>query len=184
MSLLLAQFGGLSTLVQNMQGMGFFQFLFPFLLVLAIVYGVLIYALPDKFPKSAKALVSLIIAFFVMLYAASTFNVAQVLAQMFGSTILMLCSGILILIIILGILGISPSDLWKCKDVTNKGWIIILLIVAIGILVVFGAGIESIVGIPGWLGSSDLWTIIFFLIILALVFWFLGRGEEKPAKPV
>jgi hypothetical protein len=184
MSFLLAQFGGLSTLIYNMQSMGFFQFLFPFLLVLAVVYGVLIYALPREFPKSAKGLISLIIAFFVMLYAASTFNIAQVLAQMFGSTVLMVGSGILILVIILGILGITPSNLWKKQkegeQVTGAGWVIVLLVVIVGILVVFGTGIESVIGIPGWIGSSDLWTIIFFLVILAVVFYFL-KSEKEPA---
>ncbi len=187
MSYILAQFGGLSTLVQNMQSMGFFQYLFPFLLALAIVYGVLIYALPKEFPKSAKGLISLIVAFFVMLYASWTSNVVQFLANISGYW-LMVGSGVLLLFILLGIVGLKPADLLFTKGkteegLTGKGWILILVLLAIGVLIVFGAGIENVVGVPGWVGGSDLWTIVFFVVILAIVFYFMGKGEgEKPAK--
>jgi len=183
MSYLLAQIGSFSTLIQNLQSMGFFQYLFPFLLALAIVYGILKYVLPNEFPKSATGLISLIIAFFVMLYAASAFNLSIVLSGMFGSGILMLGSVILIIIILLGLVGIKPESLWskgeKVSSITGKGWAIVLLIAVIAILVIFGVGIETIVGVPGWATNSDLWTIIFFLIILAIVFYFLSREKES-----
>ena len=62
--------GIFGTLVQNMASLGFFQFLFPFLLALAIIYGLLTFALKDRLPKSAMALISLILAFFVMIYSS------------------------------------------------------------------------------------------------------------------
>ena len=63
-------------LLGNLNNLGFFQFLFPFLLVLAIAYGALEFGLgggkdKDKriMPRSANALISIIIAFFVMNYS-------------------------------------------------------------------------------------------------------------------
>lgn len=161
-------FGGFQQMLSNMVNLGFFQFLFPFLLALAIFYGILKYAMGDRLPNSAVGLISLILGFFVMLFAAGNPSIVIFLQTISGSA-LIISTVILFFIILLGMIG------WKIGDVFTGPWklIVTLVILAIVLSVVFGAGTFLI---PGVTVGSDFWTIVFFIIILAIVLWFLGKG--------
>ena len=95
-------FGGFQQMIQNMVSLGFFQFLFPFLLALAIFYGLLRWALPDQLPNSATGLVSLILAFFVMLFASANPGIVEFFKDISGWA-LIAGTGILFLVILLGL---------------------------------------------------------------------------------
>ena len=103
-------------IISNMQSMGFFQYLFPFLLALAILYGLFenIPGVKDKFPKPAKAMISIILAFFVMLYSSWNPMISTFFANM-GGTFLVLASGILFILLLAGLIGFDPF-----KDLTAK----------------------------------------------------------------
>ena len=94
--------------------------------------------------------------------------------------------GILFLLVLLGMFGIKTEDLMKGEW---SKWILILVIVAIAVVIFFGAGGEALVGVPSGVFSSELWTIVFFIVILALVMFVMGKGGEAGAgggekKPV
>ena len=168
--------GIFGTLVANMSRLGFFQFLFPFLLALALIYGLMTWALKDRLPKSAKALIALILAFFVMVYSSWNVMIVNFFAQLSGMW-LVVATGILFIVLLLAIVGFDVQDLTKGKF---SKWILVLLFVAIGIILFFGAGGAWLVNVPGFAVSSDLWTVLFFIIILAVVLYFLaGEGEKK-----
>ena len=170
------------TLIQNMMRLEFFQFLFPFLLALAIIYGLLRWALPKQLPKSATGVISLIIAFFVMLYSSWNYMIIQFFANISGG-FLIVGSGILFIIILMAMVGLRPEDLWPGGKPGKAKWIVVLLVVFIGALIFFGAGGYWLVGVPSWAASTDFWTIIFFVIILAIViFWMGAEAEEKAAE--
>jgi hypothetical protein len=172
------------TLIYNMRNMGFFQFLFPFLLALAIVYGVLTWSLGDRLPRSARGIVSIIVAFFVMLYSSWNSAIVYFFANISGYW-LVIGSGILFILILLGLVGVKTEDI--LKDSKAK-WALILAIVFIGILIFFGAGADALINMPDWSGTSEFWTIIFFVVILVVVVWWMGSegggksGGEKPEK--
>jgi hypothetical protein len=167
------------TLIQNMMRLEFFQFLFPFLLALAIVYGLLRWALPDQLPKSATGVISLIVAFFVMLYSSWNYMVVQFFANISGG-FLIVGSGILFVVILMALVGLRPQDLWPGAKEGKAKWIVVLLAIFVGALIFFGAGGYWLVGVPSWAASTDFWTIIFFVIILAIVvFWMGAEGEKK-----
>lgn len=171
------------TIIQNMQTMGFFQYLFPFLLALAVLYGVMTVTLKDRMPKNAIALIALILSFFVMLFVSANPGIVGFLMNISGYW-LVIGSGILFLLVLLGMFGISPDKLW---DTQWSKWILILVIVAIAIVIFFGAGGEALVGVPSGVFSSELWTIVFFVVILALVMFVMGKegggsGETKTPK--
>ena len=127
---------GFTTLLQNMQNMGFFQFLFPFLLALAIVYGLLHFTMQNRLPKSAMGLISIIIAFFVMLYSSWNTMIVSFFTNISG-TFLIVGSGILFVIILLGMVGFKTDELFKGK---KSMWITVLLLVFIGAVIFFSAG--------------------------------------------
>jgi len=165
----------------NLNQMGFFQFLLPFLLVLAVVYGVLRYAAPEKFEKSAAGLISIIIAFFFMNYSGGVgVGIAQFFTSFFGAAGIIL-TGILVVVLLLGLIGIKFDELWKDeKHGSAAKWIFAIILIFIGFLVFLGAGgvidfPANILGVAG----DDVGTIIFFVIILALALWWIGRSEEE-----
>jgi len=169
----------------NLNQMGFFQFLLPFLLILAIVYGVLRFAAPDKFEKSAAGLISIIIAFFFMNYSGGVgIAMAQFFTNIFGAAGIIV-TVFLVIIILLGLLGIKFSDLWgEEKRGSTARWIFVIIIIFIGFLIFLGTGgvidfPTNILGVAG----DDIGTIIFFVIIFALAMWWMSRGEESTAAP-
>jgi uncharacterized membrane protein len=166
--------GGFDQLIANMQSMGFFQFLFPFLLALAILYGVMSLTLRDRLPKSAMGVISLVISFFVMLYSSWNTMIVQFFANISG-TWLIVASGILFVLILLGLTGFKMDELFK-ND--KAKWITILVVVFIGILIFFGAGGGMFFNLPL---TSDFWTILFFVAILAIVVFWMGQEGDKGA---
>jgi drug/metabolite transporter (DMT)-like permease len=166
-----------STIVQNMMRLGFFQFLFPFLLSLAIIYGLMRWALPKQLPKSATGVIALIISFFIMLYSSWNYAVVQFFANISGA-FLIVGSGILFVVILLALTGIKVGEEGIFKGRWAK-WIMVLVIVFIGAVIFFGAGGGMLVQVPPGVATTDFWTIIFFIIILAIVVFWLGAEGEK-----
>lgn len=171
-------FGGFQSMLQNMQSLGFFQFLFPFLLALAIFYGVMKWGVGDRLPNSAVGLISLILSFFVMLFASANPGIVQFFQTLSG-TGLIVATGFLFLIILLGILGFKAESIFSDREYLK--YLLPGIIVLIFIVLFFGAGAGFFV--PGLTVSSDWMTIIFFIVILAIVMSFLNKsgGEAKGA---
>ena len=172
-------------MLQNMVSLGFFQFLFPFLLALAIFYSIIHFAAGERIPKSANGLISLILGFFVMLFSSANPQIVGFFQNISG-TGLIVGTGILFLVILLGILGFNTKDLFDPKD-KNWKWIFVLVVIVATIVLFFGAGAGAF--LPGITVGQDWFTIIFFVVMLAIVLWFLGREgnsgktSEAPAAP-
>ncbi len=171
----------LTEMINNLVRMEFFQLLFPFLLALAIVYGVLMYVARDRLQKGPIGLISIIIAFFVMLYSSWTGSIFYTFLVNTSGVFLAIATVVLFLIIILGLIGIKDFESWTW----TKG-VIVLIVLFVIFLMVFGAtpfGLQ-------W-GSvafnSDLWTVIFFIVVIVVVVAVLsrstGEGEKKEEKP-
>ena len=167
-------------LLGNLNRLGFFEFLLPFLLFLAIIFGVLRFSLKEQLDKSAAALISIVASFFVLNYSGSVgIQVAAFFTNFFGASMIFL-AGILLILVFLGLVGVKPDKLF---DTSGHKWAFVLLIVFIGILLFIGAGGGGLLQIPSSIGGftgNDVATLVFFLIILGLAVWFLGnQGNGK-----
>ena len=111
-----------------LEGYGIYQIILPFLLALAIFYGVLKFALPDKIEKSVIGLVSLILAFFVMLFTSWNTWIVSFFANLGGSA-LVVATGILVVVIFLGLFGIRAEKIFPEKGAGR--WVFILFIIFI-----------------------------------------------------
>ncbi len=180
--------GPFGTLLGNLNQMGFFQFLFPFLLVLAIVYGVLKYTVGgagDKskaiLPASAISLISIVAAFFAINYSGGVgVSIAGFFSSLFGGGAIV-ATAILLVLILLGLFGIKATDL-KDKSQHNVAFVGIVGVIA---LIVFSIVVWSGNAIPGISSlrlDSNAWTAIAFVVILLLVMWFLGKEKEEKSK--
>jgi hypothetical protein len=180
------------SLLGNLNNLGFFQFLLPFLLTMAICYGILRYALHRILDKSAAALLSIVIAFFVMNYSGQVgIAIAMFFTQIFGSGIIVL-TGIILIAMFLAMVGINVTEVFDWSSNKEKAghiWITLLILAFIGFLVFLGAGGAAFLNLPQaalGLPGQDVWAIIFVLIVIALAMWFLMSQEDKPgggAKP-
>jgi hypothetical protein len=161
-------------LVISMQNLGMFQYLFPFLLALAVFYGVLEYALKDRVKKGPIGLISVVLAFFVMLFA-NTNPMIVGFFSMLGGTTLIVASGFLVIIILLGLAG------FQLNKVFEKGymmWFFVFVVILIGLILFFGAGGGGFLNVPSFFVNSDFTTVIIVIMIIALAMWFMTRGEE------
>ena len=171
--------GVFPSLLGHLQNMGFFLYLFPFLLSLAILYGIMKFAFKDRLPNSAMGLIAIILSFFVMLFAGQNPNIVNFFTLLSGGG-LIIGSAILFILIMLGLVGFNFDKLFEGKDNKNFRWGVILVVILVVILLVFGAGAGGIVSLPSWASGSDFVTVLFFVFILAIAMWWLGsEGETK-----
>lgn len=179
---LLFQVGGVfPQITQNLQNMGIFLYLFPFLLALAIFYGVLHWSLGDRLPKSAVSMISIILAFFVMLYSSWNTAIVSFFANLSGAG-LIVASGLLFVAILLGLVGFKVTDL--TGDAMGRGkWVFLIGVILIAILVFFGAGGGAFGLIPSWSNNGEFLTALFVIAIIGLAVWWLGDDNGKPAAP-
>jgi len=160
----------LATLVQ----MEFFQLLFPFLLALAIMYGTLTWALKDQIPKSARGIISMVFALFVMLYASMNPSLYLFITALSGPW-LMIASAILFVVVLLAMVGLDIKTIGDKSKWSNRAIIFALLIVGIFAYFFMGFGGFSVGGGI----SSDMLGIIAFIVILVVVMHYLTN--EPPA---
>jgi hypothetical protein len=171
--------GLFETMVQNMQRMEFFQYLFPFLLAFALLYGLMQYVFKkDKLggPR-VHTLIALVLAFFVMLYSSYNTWLYTFLTTASGVW-LGFATVVLLLVLVLALAGVNIHDL--LGDEKNK-WIkylVVLIIIYLALMAILGQGGLFSSYLPYWLTSSDLWTVILVIVIIGIVFWFVG-GEDK-----
>ena len=163
-------------MLQNLQNMGFFLYLFPFLLSLAIFYGLFATALKGKMEKSAISLLSIVLAFFVMLFSSWNPSIVTFFASMSGVG-LIVASGFLFLILIFAMVGFDVKDLFL-KDGKPR-WPALLILIFIFAIIFFGAGAGNFIPLPAWSGSSELWTAIFFIVIIAMAMWWMGSKSDE-----
>lgn len=163
-------------MLQNLENMGFFLYIFPFLLSLAITYGVLSAFAKDRLEKSARSLISIVFSFFVMLYSSWNPGIVTFFASLSGAG-LIIASGLLFLLVILGMVGFDVKNLFM--EEKKIKWPAVLILVFLFILIFFGAGAGNFIPLPSWSGSSELWTAIFFIVIVGLAMWWMGAKEEK-----
>lgn len=179
--------GLFETMVQNMQRMEFFQYLFPFLLAFAILYGLLQWVFKEGLGgKRVHTLISVVFAFFVMLYSSMNPWLYTFLTTTSGVW-LGIATVILFIVMIAALAGVNIHEVLGGKE-TPK-WVkyaVIVVIIYIALVAFLGQGGLFSAYLPYWLTGSDLWTVIFVIIILAIVFGFVGgegKREEAPAAP-
>ena len=168
------------TMVMNLQSMGFFQYLFPFLLAFAILYGVLNWVFKGHIEPRVNALIAVVLSFFVMLYSAYNTWLYMMLAQASGIWLGM-ATVLLFIVVLAALAGVNLPEFLKDEKRSWLKYVILLVIVYVVLVSVLGSGVYTTF-LPYWLTGSDLWTVGLVILILALVFWFVG-GEGKTAEP-
>jgi len=159
-------------MILGLEKIGVFLYLFPFLLTLAITYGVLSYAMEKQLEKSARALISIVMGFFVMLFSMWNPGIVVFFANAFGFT-LIVGAGLLGIIILLGLIGIKFEDLTKNE---RAKWIFSGSLILIGIII-FAVSAGSAIFGTTFLESTEILTIAVLIAILGFSAWFITQTK-------
>ena len=159
-------------MVLGLEKIGVYLYLFPFLLTLAITYGVLSFAMEKQLPKSARGLIAIIMGFFVMLFSYFNDGIVIFFANAFGFT-LIVGSGLLGIIILLGLVGIKFEDLTKNE---KAKWAITGSLILIGV-VIFAVSAGAAIFGTNFLESTEIWAIALLLAILGFSAWFITQTK-------
>lgn len=169
--------GLFDTMVQNMQRMELFQYLFPFLLAFALLYGLMQWVFKENLGgKRVHTLIAIVISFFVMLYSSMNEWLYTFLTNMSGMW-LGIVTVILFLVLATELLGINVRTILEGEKNKWLKYAILLVVLYIIFAAFLGNAVLSGV-LPYWLSGSDLWTVVLVVIIIGIVFAFVG-GEDK-----
>jgi len=156
---------------------GIFEFYFPFLLVLAVFYGVL--QKINIFGKESKRfnmVIALIGAFYVMVYSPVGTTITEFFSTLFTETAMALIT-ILVGIMVVGVLG--GPDVAKLKEKWIGPATFVGILIGIAIFVTSGGPqlFSEITG-PIPISPEDLVMVLLILVTIATL-WYLSK-EEKP----
>jgi hypothetical protein len=141
-----------TVLVSNLNSLGFFGFLLPFIFIFAVVYGLLMKA---KYFEDQKivGVLSLVIAFFVIGYGGPI--LATFFVNLFGLAAIII-AGILVIVLFVAMVG---GDISKIAS----GKAVMAVVAGIGIIVFFVAA-----GAFGVDISDSAVGIIFVILLLGI----------------
>ena len=148
----------------------FFVYIFPWMLTLAIVYGILEhYKIPNS--QSARGVISIVAAFLVLPVGPI---IAPFLTNMVKS-MLVIGVGILVALIFVEMLGYKVG---KGENIFEKypvGFGVVLIIIAI--LVFVSSGGMQLLNININIDSNTLSATFFIIIMILGVWWMTAKGE-------
>jgi hypothetical protein len=150
-----------TVLVANLNAMGFFGFLLPFIFTFAVVFGLLY---KSKWVDNGRinGVIALVFAFFVIGFGGPM--LANFFVNLFGIAALVIAA-LLVIVLFIAMSGGDPS-----KVLANKGTYAVLA--GVGIIIFWTA-----LGSFGVKVSNSVVGIIFVIIILAIAIVFVTKSS-------
>jgi len=192
---------GFQNVISTLKDVGVFQFYLPFLLVFAIIFGLL--QKVEIFGPKGKPLniiIGLAIAGFVMVYVPIGITFSQFLTNFAGNTVVVILT-LIVAVVLISIattgFGVKLADL---GEPFKKGWgliglLLILLLIVFGVFIASG-GTSIFPGIkistkPAFQAigglSTTTWAIIILIVGTGLIVWIISKaggaaGEETTGR--
>lgn len=152
-------------MLENLNNLGFYDFLLPWLLFLALFFGILQGKKIISEDTTVNGVIAIVSAFLVAYIAHG-----MLLTRIFG-TFGVVAAGGLILLIALGMFGIKPEELLGAnKTALSVGiaLIAVLIFVSAGGLEIFNLFIDS----------DTVWTVILLLVMVGAIAFIGGGGKS------
>lgn len=162
-------------LMADLESMGFFSFVLPWLLFLIILQTVLKNTNLLGLDTKKSTIVAAILSFFVVNFVPAGMDFGVYLTKIFG-TASMYIAGLLVLILFFGMGGYKLDQVPGGKNT----YMLVLFLIAVLVL-------NGVAGLPflGALSASDM-TLLFMLALIVGVVWVLGSenggGETTETK--
>jgi hypothetical protein len=158
---MVGELGVFATVVQNLNQLGFYGFVLPWLLVFGVVYGILQKSGILGGKPRVDGIVSFVIAFFVTGYT----NIGTYFVSITGLGA-MLITALLVAVMFFALVGFQVPEL------KTGNWA--LFIVGVGLVLFWIVGGGTIAGISL---SNEAWAAILMIVVIAIAIWFVS--EEK-----
>ncbi len=145
-------------LVMNLNQLGIFGFLLPWLLMFAITFGALTKTKVFGEDKRISGVISLVVAFFVVGFGGPSFG--SFFINIFGAASMVLAA-ILVIVLFVTMSGGDISKLMESKA-------LLALIAGVSLIIVF-----TIAGGGAFL-SNDVMAMIFIVVIMGIAVYFIA----------
>ncbi len=156
-----------SILVSNLQQLGFYGFILPFIFMFAVCFGLLTKHEVIGENKNIIGVVSLVIAFFVTGYGAVPLG--EVLSNLFGAAAVVL-AGVLVVVLLAHMAG------YNLDVFTDKKYALAVLVI-VGIALFIASGALAIFNI-NFLGNDTLIAAVFMIALVIIAVWFIGNSDD------
>lgn len=178
-----------TAVIQKLQQIGAFNFLFPYILTAAIFYGLLrksqIFGKPDE-NVAVNGIIAIVAALMVLAYPIlSGVSIEGFLPPFFAQGLVVT----LVFMIALMIMGMFlPPDLPTVLSANllqgNKMGAMLIVGILFGFLILFLSGLGNVLLGPNVIATmpEDLITIIVIIILIAFPILFIGWGGKSPAE--
>ncbi|MBI4176860.1 MAG: hypothetical protein HY516_00675 [Candidatus Aenigmarchaeota archaeon] len=185
-----------TTLQNTLKAMGFYDFVLPWLLAFAVVFGIL--QTVNIFKKSGAnnantpntsvdAVIAMVAAFYLTIFTPYSGFLSSFFSKLFGSSIVVL-SGVLVLLMFIGIFGLRLDEFFfefegegaarKIKSIKGMTYILLIaaLIVAASLFISANSGVFAFGGSS--FNASEMITMLLFFGIIGSVIWFVVKGAK------
>ncbi len=152
-----------SNMLRTLESLGFVDFVLPWLLFLAVFYGVLQGKKTISEESSVNGVIAIVAAFLVAFIARGFLY-----TRIFG-TMGVVAAGLLIVLVFLAMFGLKPEELFgehKTALAVTLGAIVLFIFISAGGLGAFGSAIDS-----------DTLMTIFILLTMVAAVAFIGGGK-------
>lgn len=177
----------LSNVIQQFKQFGLFDFYLPFIMVFAILFGMI--QRTKLFDRGLSAVIALASAGFVMIYTPAGITLAAFFANFFAETVVVMLTVIVVVVFMALLKGVAPDTEYATWFKENASLIIfgalaIFVVLGVSIFVSSGGlGIFPGINFGFSAGGSGLdtttWALIILLIGTAFIV-FLVSKEDKP----
>lgn len=148
--------------LENLAELGVYDFFMPFLLILAVVFGIL----QNKKVISPEVSVNAVVAVTISFLATYTLR-GVFFTQLFGMAGMVIAGGV-VLILLLALMGLKPEDVFGGDGGKLIGSVFAIAIVVVVFLYALGGKFA--------VDQDSLLTII-FLVIVFLAVYFMAKGK-------
>lgn len=151
--------GGIGNILSQWESMGFFSYVLPFLLIFALVFGILIQLRLFRDNKTINAIIALAVGLMALQFSF--------VPRFFSEIFPRLGIGLVVILIIIILTGLfaNPEDKWQMYLMWGVGAIVVVIIL------VQTAGVTGWYSFFPWLGYN--WPmalgVIAFVVILAVI---------------
>ncbi len=174
----------LQALIGNLQALGFYDFILPWLFAFAVTWGAIKMSGLFGNKDSVAGIVSLVVAFFVTNYTPYGY-IGKFFTQFFGESVIALAT-ILVALLFLGLIGVKPEDILKpLENIDDKnlkklapflkfGFYALFILLAV-FLFTRAAGIHLTFRLPHIYISQDVLAVLFALVIIIVAVVYITK---------
>ncbi|MFB6076843.1 MAG: hypothetical protein ABEK12_01790 [Candidatus Nanohaloarchaea archaeon] len=167
----------LDQVIANFRDIGVFQYVLPFLIVFAAVYGILGRLELFDENEQVNGIIAVVAGLFVANFAATTtFSLGLYLSNFFGAFAV-------VLVFLLGVLlavGAAGEDEETMESIQK--WFMYLAALAVVAVFVSRGGLTFLgvkaPSVKPFLSGTMFWTVLVVLGAIGLIWWVTGGGEE------